>query len=301
MSRYSLGATEVADTFAEAFPMRFARVVITAATDRWALEAARSMTGFATSVIGCKCEAAIERVVGADETPDGRPGIAVLLFAMDREGVGKRVLERVGQSVMTCPTTACFDGLPGADRTVPLGASLRYFGDGFQASKVIAGKRFWRIPVMEGEFLVSESVGVGTGVAGGNVVVGAGDDDAALAAAQAAAEAMRGEGIALPFPGGIVRSGSKVGSLKSKSLPATTNHQMAPTLRIQVDDTLVPDGVAAMFEIVIDGVSEDAVREAMRRGLHAAAAGGATHVTAANFGGKLGQFHFPLSELRDPP
>jgi formylmethanofuran--tetrahydromethanopterin N-formyltransferase len=301
MSRYSLGATEVADTFAEAFPMRFARVVITAATDRWALEAARSMTGFATSVIGCKCEAAIERVVGADETPDGRPGIAVLLFAMDREGVGKRVLERVGQSVMTCPTTACFDGLPGADRTVPLGASLRYFGDGFQASKVIAGKRFWRIPVMEGEFLVSESVGVGTGVAGGNVVVGAGDDDAALAAAQAAAEAMRGEGIALPFPGGIVRSGSKVGSLKSKSLPASTNHQMAPTLRIQVDDTLVPDGVGAMFEIVIDGVSEDAVREAMRRGLHAAAGGGATHVTAANFGGKLGQFHFPLSELRDPP
>ena len=301
MSRYSLGATEVADTFAEAFPMRFARVVITAVTDRWALEAARSMTGFATSVIGCKCEAAIERVVGADETPDGRPGIAVLLFAMDREGVGKRVLERVGQSVMTCPTTACFDGLPGADRTVPLGASLRYFGDGFQASKVIAGKRFWRIPVMEGEFLVSESVGVGTGVAGGNVVVGAGDDDAALVAAQAAAEAMRGEGIALPFPGGIVRSGSKVGSLKSKSLPASTNHQMAPTLRIQVDDTLVPDGVGAMFEIVIDGVSEDAVREAMRRGLHAAAAGGATHVTAANFGGKLGQFHFPLSELRDPP
>ncbi len=301
MSRYSLGATEVADTFAEAFPMRFARVVITAATDRWSLEAARSMTGFATSVIGCKCEAAIERVVGADETPDGRPGIAVLLFAMDREGVGKRVLERVGQSVMTCPTTACFDGLPGADRTVPLGASLRYFGDGFQASKVIAGKRFWRIPVMEGEFLVSESVGVGTGVAGGNVVVGAGDDDAALAAAQAAAEAMRGEGIALPFPGGIVRSGSKVGSLKSKSLPASTNHQMAPTLRIQVDDTLVPDGVGAMFEIVIDGVSEDAVREAMRRGLHAAAAGGATHLTAANFGGKLGQFHFPLSELRDPP
>ena len=113
--------------------------------------------------------------------------------------------------------------------------------------------------------------------------------------------AMRGEGIALPFPGGIVRSGSKVGSLRSKSMPASTNHQMAPTLRAQVEDTLVPDGVGAMFEIVIDGVSEDAVREAMRRGLHAAAAAGASHVTAANFGGKLGEFHFPLDELRDPP
>ena len=301
MSGYVLGDTEVADTFAEAFPMRFARLLITAATETWALEAARSMTGFATSVIGCKCEAAIERLLSSTETPDGRPGAAVLLFAMDREGVGKRVLERVGQSVMTCPTTACFDGLAGAERTVPLGRSLRYFADGFQASKVIGGQRFWRIPVMEGEFLVCESVGVGHGVGGGNLVIGAGDEDSALAAAQAAAEAMRGEGVALPFPGGIVRSGSKVGALTSNSMPASTNHQMAPTLRAQVADTLVPEGVSAMFEIVIDAVSEDAVREAMRRGLHAAAGAGATHLTAANFGGKLGQFHFPLSELRDPP
>ena len=298
---YVLGETQVVDTFAEAFPMRYARVVITAATDAWAQEAARSMTGFATSVIGCKCEAAIERGLGPQDTPDGRPGIAVLLFAMDREGVGKRVLERVGQSVMTCPTTACFDGLPGAERTAALGSSLRYFGDGFQASKVIAGRRFWRIPVMDGEFLVSESVGVGRGVGGGNLVIGAGDDESALVAAQAAAGAMRGEGIALPFPGGIVRSGSKVGALTFKSIPASTNHQLAPTLRAQVPDTLVPDGVGALFEIVIDGVSDEAVREAMRRGLHAAAGVGATHVTAANFGGKLGEFHFPLSELRDPP
>ncbi len=301
MSGYTLGSAKVADTFAEAFPMRFARVVITACTEAWAQEAARSMTGFATSVIGCKCEAAIERVIAAGETPDGRPGIAVLLFAMDREGVGKRVLERVGQSVMTCPTTACFDGLPGAEQTAPLGRSLRYFGDGFQASKVIAGQRFWRIPVMEGEFLVCESVGIGRGVGGGNLVIGAGDEDDALGAATAAVDAIRGEGIALPFPGGIVRSGSKVGALTSHSLPASTNHQMAPTLRAQISDTLVPDGVEALFEIVIDGVSEVAVREAMRRGLHAAAGAGATHATAANFGGKLGQFHFPLSELRDPP
>jgi formylmethanofuran--tetrahydromethanopterin N-formyltransferase len=301
VSAYTLGATEVADTFAEAFPMRFARLVITAATDAWAREAARSATGFATSVIGCKCEAAIERGLSTGETPDGRPGIAVLLFAMDREGVGKRIVERVGQCVMTCPTTACFDGLPGSDRTVALGATLRYFGDHFQASKVIAGRRFWRIPVMEGEFLVSDSAGVGQGVGGGNLVIGAGSDEAALAAAQAAAEAMRGEGIALPFPGGIVRSGSKVGALTSKSMPASTNHQLAPTLRAQVSDSLVPDGVEAMFEIVIDGTSEEVVRECMRRGLHTAAAAGATHVTAANFGGKLGEFHFPLQGLRDPP
>jgi formylmethanofuran--tetrahydromethanopterin N-formyltransferase len=301
VSGYTLGATEVVDTFAEAFPMRYARLVITAATEAWALEAARSATGFATSVIGCKCEAAIERPVAAEQTPDGRPGIAVLLFAMDREGVGKRVLDRVGQSVMTCPTTACFDGLADAEKTVALGASLRYFGDGFQASKVIGGRRFWRIPVMEGEFLVCDRIGVGSGVGGGNLLIGAADDPGALAAAQAAADAMRGEGVALPFPGGIVRSGSKVGALTSSSMPASTNHRLAPTLRAQIDDTLVPEGVGAVFEVVIDGVSEEAVREAMRRGLHAAAAAGAMQVSAANFGGDLGEFHFPLGDLRDPP
>ena len=281
--------------------MRFTRLVITAASDGWALEAARSATGFATSVIGCKCEAAIERRLSVDKTPDGRPGIAVLLFAMDSEGLGHRVLDRVGQSVMTCPTTACFDGWPGADKTVPMGKSLRYFGDGFQASKVIAGERFWRIPVLSGEFLVADTVGVGRGVGGGNLIVAARDEAAALTAAQAAADAMRGDGVALPFPGGIVRSGSKVGALTSKSLPATTNHPLAPTLRAMVSDSIVPDGVDAVFEIVIDGVSANAVRECMRRGLHAAAAAGASHLMAANFGGKLGEFHFPLSELRDPP
>jgi formylmethanofuran--tetrahydromethanopterin N-formyltransferase len=298
---FRIGDAEVEETFAEAFPMRFARLLITAATPGWAHEAARSMTGFATSVIGCKCEAAIERELDPAETPDGRPGVAVLLFAMDREGVGKRIVERVGQSVMTCPTTACFDGLPGAERTASLGGTLRYFGDGFQASKVIAGERFWRIPVMEGEFLVADTVGVGKGVGGGNLIVLAADDERALAAAEAAVEAMRGEGIALPFPGGIVRSGSKVGALTSSSMPASTNHRFAPTLRVQAGNTLVPEGVGTVLEIVIDGVSEDAVREAMRRGLHAAAAGGASHLSAANFGGDLGEFHFPLSDLRDPP
>ena len=301
MSGYTLGDVEVADTFAEAFPMRFARLVITAATDAWALEAARSATGFATSVIGCKCEAAIERALSGEETPDGRPGIAVLLFAMDREGVGKRVLERVGQSVMTCPTTACFDGLAGSreDRAArPEPALLRRRLSGQQGdrrSAVLAD------PGDGGRVPRRRSGRRRPRRGGGNLVIGAGDEARALAAAQAAAEAMRGEGIALPFPGGIVRSGSKVGALTSKSLPASTNHQLAPTLRAQVDDSLVPDGVGAMFEIVIDGVSEDAVREAMRRGLHAAAGAGAMHVTAANFGGKLGEFHFPLSELRDPP
>jgi formylmethanofuran--tetrahydromethanopterin N-formyltransferase len=291
-----LHGAEIVDTFAEAFPMWGARVVITAATPAWALEAGRSMTGFATSVIGCKCEASIERELVPDETPDGRPGVSALLFAMDREGVGKRLVERVGQCVLTSPTAACFNGLD-ADDTVDVGGQLRFFGDGYQASKVLDGQRYWRVPVMEGEFLVQERFGVVKGVAGGNIIMLGRDAESALRAAEAAASAMRTvEGMIMPFPGGIARSGSKVGSRYS-SLPASTNDALCPTLRGQVEHTDVPPDVESVFEIVIDGLALEPVREGMRRGLIAAAAAGASHLTAGNYGGDLGPFHIHLREL----
>jgi formylmethanofuran--tetrahydromethanopterin N-formyltransferase len=292
----NLHGAEIVDTFAEAFPMWGARVVITAATPDWALEAGRSMTGFATSVIGCKCEASIERELAPDETPDGRPGVSTLLFAMDREGVGKRLVERVGQSVLTSPTAACFNGLD-AEHTVDVGGQLRFFGDGYQASKVLDGRRHWRVPVMEGEFLVEERFGVVEGVAGGNIIILARDVEPALRAAEAAASAMRAvEGAIMPFPGGIARSGSKVGSRYS-SLPASTNDALCPTLRGQVEHTEVPAGVGSVFEIVIDGLALEPVRETMRRGMIAAAEAGASRVTAGNYGGDLGPFHIHLHQL----
>jgi formylmethanofuran--tetrahydromethanopterin N-formyltransferase len=291
-----LHGAEIVDTFAEAFPMWGARVVITAATPAWALEAGRSMTGFATSVIGCKCEAGIERELVPGETPDGRPGVSALLFAMDREGVGKRLVERVGQCVLTSPTAACFNGLEAED-TVVVGGRLRFFGDGYQASKVVAGRRYWRVPVMEGEFLVEERFGVAEGVAGGNIIMFGRDAASALRASEAAAAAMRSvEGVILPFPGGIARSGSKVGS-RYGALPASTNDALCPTLRAQVEHTDVPPDVEAVFEIVIDGLALEPVREAMRRGLAAAAGAGASHVTAGNYGGDLGPHHIHLREL----
>jgi formylmethanofuran--tetrahydromethanopterin N-formyltransferase len=292
-----LHGAEVVDTFAEAFPMWGSRVVITAATPEWALEAGRSMTGFATSVIGCKCEASIERALDPEETPDGRPGVSALLFAMDREGVGKRLVERVGQTVLTCPTTACFNGIGDAEHTVDVGGQLRFFGDGYQASKVLEGRRYWRVPVMEGEFLVEERFGVVEGVAGGNIIIFAREHETALHAAEAAAGAMRAvEGIIIPFPGGIARSGSKVGSRYS-ALPASTNDVLCPTLRGQVEHTDVPPDVESVFEIVIDGLALEPVSEAMRRGLVAAAKAGASHVTAGNYGGNLGPHHIHLHEL----
>ncbi len=287
---------EVEDTFAEAFGMWGARIVVTAESPGWAEHAARSLTGFATSVIGCKCEAGIERELDAGETPDGRPGISALLFAMDAESLAKRLVERIGQTVLTCPTTACFNGLEAEDDT-DVGGKLRYFADGFQASKVLDGKRYWRIPVMEGEFLVEERFGIVEGVGGGNLIILAEDAGTTLRAAEAAAAAMREvEGAIMPFPGGIARSGSKVGS-RYRGQIASTNHELCPTLRAQVDDSQVPDGVGSVLEIVIDGLAPDPVREAMRVGLEAAARSGARQITAGNYGGNLGKHHFPLREL----
>jgi formylmethanofuran--tetrahydromethanopterin N-formyltransferase len=289
--------TEVVDTFAEAFPMHGARVIITALDPSWAMEAARSMTGFATSVIGCKCEAGVERELPADETPDARPGVSVLLFAMSRDDLAKRLVDRIGQCVMTCPSTACFDGLPDAERRVVVGGSLRHFGDGLQGSKVIGAVRYWRIPVMDGEFVVQEDFGTVKGVGGGNLIISGTDEANALKAAVAAANAMRAvRGVVLPFPGGIVRSGSKVGSRRG-GLTASTNDALGPTVRVQAPHTDVVEGVGSVLEIVIDGLNAESVGEAMRVGLHAASHAGAVQVTAGNYGGDLGPFHFHLGEL----
>jgi formylmethanofuran--tetrahydromethanopterin N-formyltransferase len=288
----------VEDTFAEAFAMFGARVLITADSEKWGMAAARSMTGFATSVIGCKCEAGIERIVPAAETPDGRPGVAVLLFATSADSVGKRLVERIGQCVMTCPTTACYNALA-SDSTVTVGGLLRYFGDGYQAAKLLDGRRFWRVPAMDGEFVVEERFGVQPAIGGGNLLILGEDAGPTLAAVEAAVEAMRGvPGVILPFPDGVVRCGSKVGS-RYKSVIASTNDAYCPTLRAVSGATRLPAEVGCVLEIVIDGLELGQVEEAMRRGLKAAARPGVRQITAGNYGGNLGQFKIALHSLMD--
>jgi formylmethanofuran--tetrahydromethanopterin N-formyltransferase len=289
-------STRIDDTYAEAFKMWATRVVITAETRQWAMAAATSMTGFATSVIGCKCEAGIEREIPAEETPDRRPGVSVLLFAMDAAGIGKRLVERVGQCVMTCPTTACYSGL-NSGQTAVVGGQLRYFGDGFQLSKKLAGQRLWRIPVMDGEFLVDERFGIQEAVGGGNLILLGKDMKTSLRAANAATKAMRAvEGVILPFPDGVVRSGSKVGS-RYKTLMASTNDAYCPTLRGVVKDSALDDDINCVLEIVIDGLDESAVRSAMQVGMQAAAKPGIKRISAGNYGGNLGQYKFELHSL----
>lgn len=291
-----VGSTQIIDTFAEAFRMRFVRLIVTAADEYWLDAALREATGYSSSVIGCDAEMGVERMLAATETPDGRPGAAVLAFGFSAEALGKAVPNRVGQCVMTCPTTAVFNGLPDAEESIPLGKHLRYFGDGFQKSKLLSGRRYWRVPVMDGEFVLEEKLGVAKGVAGGNIILQGTSLEMALQSARQASEAIaKLEGVIAPFPGGVVRSGSKVGSTY-KGMVASTNDSYCPTLRGRVESELV-EGANCAYEIVIDGVDEKAVGNAMKVAIETAAGEGVLAIGAGNYGGKLGKFHFHLHKL----
>ncbi|PPD13545.1 MAG: formylmethanofuran--tetrahydromethanopterin N-formyltransferase [Methylotenera sp.] len=287
------------DTFAEAFNMRGTRVIITAQNLKWAYHAANAMTGFATSVIGCGVEAGIEFELLADETPDGRPGVSVLMFAMGSKVLMQQLETRMGQCILTCPTAAAFAGIESDDK-ISLGKHLRYFGDGYQTSKLINGKRYWRIPVMDGEFLVQETTGMVRAIGGGNFLILATSQPKALYAAETAIEAMKKvPSVIMPFPGGVVRSGSKVGS-KYPKMFASTNDAFCPTLKGLVDSALTNE-IESVMEIVIDGLSFEDIASAMRVGIQAICdlgnESGVKRISAGNYGGKLGPHHFKLHEI----
>ncbi len=286
---------EIEDSFAEAFKMWGSRLIITAINERWAMTAALEMTGFATSIIGCGCEAGIGELLTCDQTPDGRPGIQVLIFTMSKKDMEKHLLLRLGQCVMTSPTSACYNDLE-AEVKVKAGGKLRYFGDGFQSSKLLEDRRLWRVPVMDGEFVIEESFGVQKAIGGGNFLILADSQPGALAAAEAAVDAIsKVSDVILPFPGGVVRSGSKIGSVY-KGQMVSTNTAYCPTIRRQVDSAL-SERVNSVMEIVIDGLNENAVRMATRAGILAACRPGVLGISAGNYGGKLGQYHFYLHEI----
>jgi len=292
----TIGSTEIEDTFAEAFPMTAVRLVITAESSKWARIAADLTAGYAASVIGCDCEASVERELSPDETSDGRPGFSVLCFGFSRDALQKAIVNRVAQCVLTCPTTACYNGLPISDKSIRVGGNLRFFGDGWQMSKVLDGRRYWRVPVMDGEFVCEDVFGTIKGVAGGNFLILGESQRLTLEAAELAVEAIRAiPGVIMPFPGGIVRSGSKVGS-RYKVLRASTNEAYCPTLR-GVVTTALPDGVNAVYEIVMDGVDLATIEEATRCGVLAACRSGIRRISAGNYGGKLGPFHIHLHRV----
>jgi formylmethanofuran--tetrahydromethanopterin N-formyltransferase len=289
----------IEDTFAEMFPMWAGRVLITAANEKWALIAARTAAGFASSIIMSPAEAAVEYIVPPEETPDGRPGVIIQIYHNSRNALKHQMSLRIGQCIMTCPTTAAFDALPKAKRRVKIGRSLRLFGDGFQKSDQVSGRKVWRIPVMEGEFIVEDTFGIMKAVASGNMLILAKDWQSALKSAEEAKDAITENvhGVIMPFPGGLCRAGSKVGSLKYK-LPASTSHQYCPTIKKLVPDSKVPDDVNSIYEIVINGLNQRVVKTAMDVGIRAAIKiPGVKKITAGNYDGKLGPFKAQLKEV----
>jgi len=290
-----LNGVTIEDEYAEAFPNWACRVVITAINTDWAMKAAIEATGFATSAIGCPCEAGIELVLDSSETPDGRPGCSILIFAGGKKKLKEQVVERIAECVLTSPTTAVFDGMPEAEERIDV--KLHFFGDGFEHKVEVGGRDCWAIPIMNGEYIGEENFGIVKGIAGGNFFIMGESIPAALLAAEAAIEAIDAvPGCITSFP--VVASGSKVGSLKYKFMVATTNEKYCPSIRDQVADTKVPEGVKAIYEIVIDGLDEDAISAATAVGIEAATKiDGIKLITAGNFGGNLGPFKFYLKEL----
>lgn len=307
MADLTLNGIKVEDTFAEAFDVAATAIVVTNDTARWAMIAATVMTGFATSVIGCGAEAGIDAELSPEETPDGRPGVRILLFGFEPNGLKDQLLRRVGQCILTCPGTACYAGVEGPTK-IKLGAAIRYFGDGFAVAKRMPDehgktRRYWRIPVMDGEFLCEDSVRAVEGAVGGGNLLFLGRTHAeTLKVAEIAVDAAKAvPGAILPFPGGIVRSGSKVGG-RTKGMMASTNDAYCPTLKGRAASALPPE-CGVVLEIVIDALTSRAVADSMRAALHAATKAGAAHglvaVTAGNYGGNLGRHHYHLRDLLD--
>jgi formylmethanofuran--tetrahydromethanopterin N-formyltransferase len=289
---------EIEDTFAEAFPMVASRILITAQDEKWAMIAARTTTGFASSIIMSPAEGGVEGpLVPPEKTPDGRPGVHIQIYHRTRTELKLQLISRIGQCILTCPSTSAFDAMPDPKRRLRVGDAVRQFGDGFETRDTLAGRKIWRIPVMEGEFLIENRFGVKRAVAGGNFIIMASDQVSGLEAAEKAVSAMlKLEGVVLTFPGGICRSGSKVGSMKYK-LRASTNHLFCPTLRGRVPESKVPEGVSSVYELVFNGLSVDIVKKATAVGIRAASeVPGVRKISAVNFGGKLGPYQIGLRD-----
>ena len=298
-----LNGVEIEDTFCEAFGAVFTRILVTAINEKWAKIAANVATGYGTSTIHCDSEAGIDFLVPPDQTPDKRPGAILMFFKTKKEKMDEVLLNRVGQCILTCPTTACFDALEVSldaekEFEIKTGYKLKFFGDKFEEKEEKYPFESWKIPVMDGEFLVQSVFKVGKGIAGGNFLIIAENQKAGLASAEAAIEAIRGvKNVIAPFPGGIARSGSKVGSNYS-FLNASTNDPLCPTLRTRIESSQLREGDNCVYEVILDGATEDSIKEAMKLGIHAAVkVDGVNRISAGNYGGKLGKFQYRLLDV----
>ncbi|WP_409200388.1 formylmethanofuran--tetrahydromethanopterin N-formyltransferase [Methanobrevibacter sp. DSM 116169] len=294
-----INGVEIKDNYAEAFEIKATRLLVTAATKKLAKIAATEATGYGTSVIGCPAEAGIDCYMPPSETPDGRPGYVIMICNSSKKKLDHELLERIGMCILTAPTTAVFDMLDDADDKFKTGFKLKFFGDGYEEKLDIDGRTIHSIPIMSGDFLVESEFGWKKAVAGGNFFIMAKTKMEGLVAAEVAVDAIANvKGAITPFPGGMVASGSKVGCNSYDFLDASTNEKMCVTLKEKVAETEIREDVDGVFEIVIDGVDEAAVREAMKQGIAAACTvAGVIEINAGNFGGNLGAYKIQLQDL----
>jgi len=284
------------DTYAEAFRSIYAEVLVTAHSAKWLQHAIDAATGNASSSILCDCEAGVSRRLEPSETPDGRIG-AILQFHVPRfwkereQKLERALLVRVSQNVLTCPTTACFNVLPTEERWFPLGRKVSYFGDGHQFKDERYGRPVRVIPILSGEFVIERRFGWAEGLMGGNLWFFGATPLAALEAAERAVDgAQRVPGVSLPFPGGVASSGSKAGS-KYKFSIASTYAEYCPTLRNAAGiESRLPEGVASVQEIIINGPDLPAISAATQAAIRASVdTPDLLTISAGNYGGRLGK------------
>ncbi|HIE34374.1 MAG TPA: formylmethanofuran--tetrahydromethanopterin N-formyltransferase [Candidatus Altiarchaeales archaeon] len=290
---------EIDDTYAEAFEGLYSEILVTAKNSKWLMASVNSAIGFATSIVGCTCEAGIDRIIEPEDTPDGRIGAAVQFWVASFCNDPVRALEhelicRIGQCILTAPTTAVFN-FTDSEKGFEIGRKLGFFGDGFQNEEERFNRIIVNIPRMMGEFLIEKKINYSKGVMGGNLRFFADSEDSALKSAESAVDAINDiNGVVTTFPGGVCASGSKVGS-RYKFLKASTNCKLCPTLKPVIDDSMVPDGVESISEITVNGISESAVRKAMHSGIEASkGTKGLIKISAGNYGGKLGKYKIYL-------
>ena len=298
---------EIEDTYAEAFRSIYAEVLVTARDRVWLGHAVNAAAGNASSSILCDCEAGLDRYVGPDGTPDGRPGAIVQFhvprFHKDRAArLERSLLIRLSQNVLTCPTTACFNFLD-EPTFFKLGRKIAFFGDGYQFRAIRFGRKLWVIPILSGEFVLERRFGYRDGLMGGNLWFMGASADAALLAAQKAVQAVQDiPGVIAPFPGGVAASGSKAGS-QYKFMVASTYEAFCPTLRDKLgEQSKVPAGVVAIQEIIINGRDLPAIAHATQAAIAACVdTPGLLKISAGNYGGRLGKSFIYLRPERQPP
>ncbi|MEM2816578.1 MAG: formylmethanofuran--tetrahydromethanopterin N-formyltransferase [Candidatus Bathyarchaeia archaeon] len=299
------GKPFIEDTYAEAFQGVYCRVIVTADDEETLVRAAEDATATPATVIG-RIEGGVEKWLSTRETPDGRKG-AVLQFwgIIDpkkpfSESLKKFEVElsyRIRQDILVKPFTAVFDALNASEGKLDMMERVGHCGDGYEWTEEKYARTVIVVPIMVPDFIIERYIGYARGVMGANFWIMCKTKEAVKEAGRKALEAIHEvEGVVTPFD--VCSAGSKP-ETRFPWIGPTTNHLYCPSLRKKLGaDSKVPEGVGYIPEVVINGVSLEAVKQAMRAGITAAAkVKGVVGISAGNYGGKLGDYRIYLREL----